>query len=436
MMHGPARRPVELLLYLLALAAALAAPATGQTAPARGVLPNGLVVLHQRNPAALTLAVCCFIKISALVETRDTAGLRNFLTQTLLDTVDEQGRRLEERMAEQGIAARLQTTPDYLEIAFLGTGDQLGLLLECVREVLGPRQPTVWQTNLRRTQILREIQNRRELPLPQAYDLALAHLYRDTPCAWPVVGAANLSGVKPQHLADLRKLRCVPHRTVLAISGPMTFEEAHEQVQRSLGDLLPGAPPPEPEYQRPAARSALVYEPWQGDNAVVMLAAGVPGPERPEFAAAAVLNAVLGSGEGSRLFRALRQDQGLAYTIAPELVPSRLCGMVAIAVTCEPKQAPEVFRVMQAEVAGLKSSPPTQAEVQRARAHLTSSYVLGHQRNAEVAHYLGLFEVLGAEAGESNLAARLGAVTTEQVAGAAAWLHDRCVWVQVGGKQP
>lgn len=434
-MYRPPRRFLATLLGYLALAC-LAAPVAAQPAAERAVLNNGLVVLHRQNPAALTLAVCCFIKVSAMVETRDTAGLRNFTTQTLLDIVDEQGRRLEERIAEQGIQARLQTTPDYIEVAFLGTSDQLAALLACVREILGPGLPTPMQVNVRRTQILREIKNRRELPLPQAYDMALAHLHRGTPCAWPVLGGMNLNGVLPQHLVALRKTRLVPNRAVLAVSGAVTWEQVQEQTERALGDLLPGAPPDEPVYGRAPAKTAFVYGQWDGDNAVLMLAAAAPGPNRPEFATAAVLNAVLGSGEGSRLFCALRQDQGLAYTIAPELVPSRLCGMVAIAVTCEPKQATEVFRVMQAEVARLKTSPPTEAEVQRARAHLTSSYVLGHQRNAEVAHYLGLFEVLGTQRGESDLAEMLGAVTTEQVVQAAAWLHDSATWIQVGGQQP
>jgi zinc protease len=180
----------------------------------------------------------------------------------------------------------------------------------------------------------------------------------------------------------------------------------------------------------------LLYEPWEGDNAVVLLATACPGPDRPEFAAATVLHAVLGQGEGSRLFRALRDRLGLTYSIVSDVSPSRLCGMMAISVSCEPKQTAEVFRIMQSEVAALKVHPPTEDEVQRARAYLTSSYILGHQRNAEVAHYLGLFEVLSPGRHEGDLAAMVAAVTPAEVCRAAGWLTDRNVWVQVGGRRP
>lgn len=168
----------------------------------------------------------------------------------------------------------------------------------------------------------------------------------------------------------------------------------------------------------------------------MLLAAPSPSPDRIEFAAATVAHAVLGSGEGSRLFRALRDRLGLTYSIASDVSPSRICGMMAIGVTCEPNQAAEVFRIMQSEAAALKRCPPGEAEVQRAQAYLTSSFALGHQRNADVAHYMGLFDVLSPGRRESDLSASVSAVTPDQVAAAAAWLTDRAVWVQVGGRRP
>lgn len=402
----------------------------------RDVLDNGLVLLHKQNPAALTLAVCCFIRVSALVETRSTAGLRNLAQQTLLDLPDSSGRRLEERLAERGISLRVQTTPDYVETVFAGTTDQLPQLLGAVREVFGPAQPTPRQLTLRRTQVLRELANRRELPLPYAWDTATAHLYRDTPCAWPVEGAGSVAAILPEQLQALRAMRYAPNRTVVSISGNVAWTQARDETNRALGGLLPRPVPPEPTYRARRLRPAYLFSPWRGDNAAVLFATACPGPDRAEFAPIAVLNAVLSAGEGSRLFRVLRDREGLTYDIVSELVPSALCGMVVSGATCEPKQAAQVFHIMQAELAGVKTRPPDEAEVQRAKAYLSSSFLLGHQRNAEVAHYLGLFELLAPQRLETNLAAMLQSVTTEQVLAATAWLQDGAVWVQVGGNRP
>ncbi|MEN6547804.1 MAG: pitrilysin family protein [Armatimonadia bacterium] len=435
MMNGPSvgGRAAGCFIVLLCYSAALwAQPA----AKHRDVLDNGLVLLHKQNPAALTLAVCCFIRVSALVENRSTAGLRNLAQQTLLDLPDSSGRRLEERLAERGISLRVQTTPDYVETVFAGTTDQFPQLLSAVHEIFGPAQPTPRQLTLRRTRILRELANRRELPLPFAWDTATAYLYRDTPCGWPVEGAGTVAGILPEQLQALRAMRYAPNRAVVSISGNISWAQAREETNRALGGLLPRPVPPEPAYRARLLKPAYLFSQWRGDNAAVLFATACPGPAKPEFAPTAVLNAVLSAGEGSRLFRVLRDREGLTYDIVSELVPSALCGMVVSGATCEPKQAAQVFHIMQAELAALKTRPPDEAEIQRAKAYLSSSFILGHQRNAEVAHYQGLFELLAPQHPEANLADALQAVTTEQVLAATAWLQDCAVWVQVGGSQP
>lgn len=403
----------------------------------RAEFENGLVLLHLRNPAALTVAVCCFVRVSARVETRETAGLRQLAQQTLLDLPDAQGRRLEQRLADHGLQGTVQTSPDYVEALFEGTADQLPELLGFVRETLSDTRPAPRQVSLRRAAAVRAVQERCELPLSLARDLAQAHLYQGTPCAWPAIGTPAVGTLTPEQLLAVRRMRYAPNRAVVAVAGNVDWGQCRRLAHEALADLLPRPVPEEPPLRRqPAEQHACLYSPWEGDNAVVLLATACPGPEREEFAAAAVLNAVLGSGEGSRLFEVLRRREGLTYSVLSDLTPSRLCGTITLSATCEPRRANEVLQLMQAEVAGLKSRPPTTAEVRRAQAYLTSSYVLGRQRNAEVAHYLGLFEVLLPGGRESDLAALLEAVTPEQVVQAAGWLQDRSVWVQVGGARP
>lgn len=407
------------------------------TPPQRAELENGLVLLYQGNPAALTVAVCCFVQVSALVETRDTAGLRDLTQQTLLDLPDEHGKRLQERLGELGLEGTVQTSPDYVEAMFQGTADQLPELLHCVRLILGQGQPDPRFVNLRRAEILRRQEDRRELPLPYARDLAQEHLFSNTSCAWPTVGTLSVQRLTPEQLLALRRMRYVPNKTVVAISGKVTWEQSRQAAHEALGDLLPQPVPPEPAVQATSRpRPAMLYEPWDGDNAVVMLVTPCPPPDLPAFAAAMVLNAVLGSGEGSRLFEVLRDQKGLTYSILSDLTPSRICGTIGISISCEPGQAVQVLQIMQSEIAALKSRPPSDMEVERAKAYLTSSYLLGRQRNAEVAHYLGLFELLSPRQHEADLTEMVAHVDPAQVQAATLWLLDRSVWVQVGGKRP
>ena len=429
------RRRTGLGAGLLIITLAAAAQA-GPDQTHRAALDNGLVLLHHENPSSLTLAVACFLRVSALMETTETAGWRNLLQQALLDLPDAHGRRLEERVADAAAQVRLQTSPDYTEALFQGTGDQLPLLLGFVREVLSDTRLDPQSLSHQRQEALREIVSRRDMPQVLAQDMALKALCGNNPCSWPPTGSFALGVMRPERLQLLRHIHHAPNRAIVVISGPVTWEQAREQAQTTLGHLLPRPVMAEPALcPAPRRPTVVLHAPWEGDNAVVVMAALCPGPSHPEFPAAAVLSAVLGSGEGSRLFGALREARGLTYTVRTDLAPSRICGMLQTMVVCEPKQTAEVFRIMRAEVAGLSTRPPSAAEVHRAEAYLTSSYLLGRQRNGEVAHYLGMFEALMPGQGDqADLVAMFDQVTVAQVEAATRWLQDRNVWVQVGGQ--
>ncbi len=412
-----------------------ALPAAASKSVQRTILSNGLVLLHRENPRSLTVGVACLLRLSALWETSATAGWRNLVLQTLADLPDASGRPLEERLAEQAIQMMAQISADYAEVLLQGTADQLPTLLSAMREILSEACPAAQSLQKRRQEVLREIAQRRELPETIAQDMALEALFRGTPLSWPTVGTSGIAGIRAERLWALRRLHFAPNRAIVAVSGPLSWAEVQQQAQQALSTLLPRPVLPEPSLRVAGGRSVYLYSPWEGDNAVIMMAAICPPFGHPDFPAAAVLSAVLGSGEGSRLFGALREKSGLAYNIQAELAPSKLCGLMQIVVVCEPARAQEVFRLIRQELARLRESPPTETEIRRAQAYLTSSFVLGHQRNVESAHYLGLFELLlPGQGGEADLPALFAQVTKEKVEAATRWLFERNVWVQVGGK--
>jgi predicted Zn-dependent peptidase len=402
----------------------------------RAVLDNGLEVLFRPNPSALTLAVCCFVKVSALIETRDTAGLRNLTLQVLLDLSDEGGHTLRQRLDDLGMQGDVQITPDYCEVTLLGTADQLPPALGFVREILTNSRLDPKLFRLRQTQAVQEVAERRDTVSSVAVDMATGYLYRGTACAWPLVGTSRVSAFELRQVQALRAMRFVPANTTVAISGNLTLDECLLASRESLGSLLPRPAPAEPAAApNPRTAGAYLYSPWEGESAVVLGAARSLPPASAEFPADALANAVLGLGQGSRLFQLLRRERGLVYQVSADFVPSQLCPTLALTASCEPNQAAEVFRLMRGEVAALKSRPPTAGEIQHVATLLNGSFWLGHQRNAEAAHYLGVFDLLFAGLGHPDLASRLLAVTPEQVARQAATLADRMVWVQVGGER-
>ena len=255
-----------------------AQPAASSLPQYRAVLDNGLVLLFRPNPGALTLATCCFIKASARVETRETAGLRQLAQTALLDITDAAGRTLEERVAAQGMLVSQQLTADYMETLFQGLSDQLDPALAFTREMFAEPTVAVRRLGLRQATALRAVSARRELAETVAFDRAVEHLYRGTPCAWPPVGTAAVGGLGPRQVESFWRLRVVPNNAVLVVSGPVTWEVCRQSVQAALGGILPRQLPPEPSLSRPESeRLTYIYEPWTRPAAVIVV--DVPGQE-------------------------------------------------------------------------------------------------------------------------------------------------------------
>jgi predicted Zn-dependent peptidase len=86
---------------------------------------------------------------------------------------------------------------------------------------------------------------------------------------------------------------------------------------------------------------------------------------------------MLGGGMSSRLFQAIREDKGLAYSIYSETNPFRDTGCLAIYAGTSAEKTPEVLRLTIDELRRLKQDAVPEAELKRAKDQLKSNIVLG-----------------------------------------------------------
>ena len=90
-------------------------------------------------------------------------------------------------------------------------------------------------------------------------------------------------------------------------------------------------------------------------------------------------NAILGGGsigpEQSRLFRDLRQNAGLVYTVASQFVPRRSRYQLSIEFACLPQNEPRIAALIDAEIARLKNEPVGDFELALAKASIVRQTV-------------------------------------------------------------
>ena len=104
---------------------------------------------------------------------------------------------------------------------------------------------------------------------------------------------------------------------------------------------------------------------------------------------------MLGSGLSSRLYRNLRESDGLAYQLGSAYSPKMLGGIFMTYIGTNPK-TPEYSRSkMLNEVNKLKTEFVSDSELQDAKDRLKGGFIVALETNSEKASNTGFFEAYG-----------------------------------------
>lgn len=127
------------------------------------------------------------------------------------------------------------------------------------------------------------------------------------------------------------------------------------------------------------------------DIAQTVIRFAVPGLRRddPDFLTAFVMNHILGGGTfSSRMFRQVREQRGLTYSVFTYLAPRDHSAMFGGGASTRPERAQETLDVMRDVIAQFLADGPTEEELAGAKDFLIGSYPLRFDSSAKIAEQL------------------------------------------------
>lgn len=423
-----------------------ARPQLAFKARALGSAPEGegLTAIAVHNPGVPTASVAVSLHVGQLDEGEGEFG-HSYLVGTLL----EEGTRARDAVAlaeaVESIGGSLSTNESGGRVMCPAT--ELRAACGLVREVVlepGFRAADVDRVKL---EVLSEIEADAEEPTTVAAHRFRQEVYGVHPFARPnyggsaMVQAFDAAAARRYHEKWFR-----PQRGYVVIAGPMPCEESLDLLAETFGEFagvaagaaehLTPPPPAMPE----AARDVHL----EMDREQVHVYLGHPGIRRadPDYHALLVMDNVLGSGSGftARIPKKLRDEMGLCYSVGASITSSAGLepGTFRAYIGTSPEHRTKAIDGFLAEIRAIQATPPTADEVETALDYLTGSFVLGLERNANLAgfavrsqrHGLG-FDYI------ERFPDLIRAVTPEDVTRvASAYIHpDRVVVVSAGASK-
>ncbi len=381
-------------------------------------LPNGLRVITEDMPSVRSAAIGCWVDTGSRDEIGPEAGTSHFLEHLLFKGSEAwSAQRISEAFDAVGARNNAFTSKEYTAYWARLRNVDMPLAVEILSEML--ERPAFRQEEIdsERHVVLEEINMNEDDPTDVAHELFMEALWDDHPLSPPILGTRDsILEMSRDTIAGYWGRRYSPRSTVVAVAGRVDHAEVVELVGGWMGDWEGDEITRETTSPTPQRRINI----RRRDTEQAHLVFGATGLSRGDERRHAMLVAdhILGGGMSSRLFREIREQRGLAYAVHSFRLPFLETGAVAIYVGTTPSQAPDVLKLIHAELEKLMEHGLTTEELGRAKGHVQGSLALSLEDSDSLMTRLGRTELTGIEhLSMDEIVARIEAVTEDDILG-------------------
>ena len=342
-------------------------------------LESGLRVVTTPVPTAQSVSVNVFVGVGSRAEDSRTNGLSHYLEHMMFKGTEQRATAIDIAEAIEGAGGVLnaytsqEMTCYWNQVPF----DKLTLAMDVLADMMQRSRIDAEEVDRERTVVQQEIRRAYDQPGAWAGHLLTQATFGDQPLGWPVAGTVDtVQELTRDDLINHISTWYVPKNMILSIAGNTTHREAVAAANELFADLSGQAPPPVAVAQEGIPSRNVVVESRdiaQSNLGIAMRALSRTDPDRY---AAMILNAVLGRGMSSRLFKEVRERRGLAYSIGSRVARLTDIGTFIVSAGVTEDQQEEALTVIAEELQSTAEVLVDDEELQRAKDYAAGSFRL------------------------------------------------------------
>jgi predicted Zn-dependent peptidase len=384
------------------------------------VLNCGIRLITESMPNVASATVGFWVGTGSRDETPEQAGISHFLEHLLFKgTPERSARSIAEAIDAVGGDMNAFTTKEYTAFYVRTLADDLEIALDILSDIMWDPAFRAEEVDAERKVILEEVLMHLDEPADVVQERFAETMFANHPLGREVLGLKEvITKVTVPEIRGFFSEHYRPGNIVVAAAGDIDHEHIAKGIDARFKGPQAGGPPSRTAPQEPTS----CIDVTRRDTEQAHLVIGVRAPHRtsPDRYALALLNFVLGGGISSRLFQKVREERGLAYSIASDRISFADAGALSVSVGTSPERAQEVLSIVVAELEDLATNGITERELALAQGHVKADMLLsledsGSRMSRVGASLLLQGEVLSLE----ELAQRFSSVTKDEVAAVA-----------------
>ena len=382
-------------------------------------LDNGLKVASRTMDGLETVAVGLYAEAGSRHEPARVNGIAHLFEQMVFKGAGgRSAREISEAIEDVGGDLNACTERDQTSFTASLIAEHLPLGIELISDMI--LRPHFALDDLVREKevVLQELGEARDTPGDIIFDDLWMAAWPDQPLGRSILG--DETSVGSITVADLHDWRTGLYRAgglTLVAAGKVEHDELVRLAEARFGSLPEGTVAPvEPARFGGGARSSRP----KAEQAHLTAAYAAPGIHDPAYYAARLFSDIVGSGASSRLFQAVREERGLAYSVWSSLQPYDDAGLFYFYAATARREAAAAASLI-AQVVAEAAEDASQRELDRGRAQAKAGLLMSLESSWGQAGYVARqLAIRGRLVEPAEVVAELEAVTLEQVRAAGA----------------
>lgn len=381
-------------------------------------LPNGFTIAAEPMSGVETVAVGLHVDCGARDEEARLNGLAHLFEHMVFKGAGgRSAREISEAVENVGGYLNAFTSRDQTAFQARLLAEDLGLGVELIADLI--RKPHFDAEDLVREKdvVLQELGEARDQPDDIINDHFHSTAWPDQPFGRPVLGAEDsIDAITVDDLRSWTRSHYRPQSMVLAAAGKIDFDALVDIAERRFGDLESA---PRPIAEKAAYRGGSFVDKRKLESAHILFGHEAVSYFDADYYPLMLFSSAAGEGSSSRLFQALREDRGLAYSIGSSLAGWRDTGMFTTYLATARREAVSAAALAR-DVVRDTAETFTEVELARAKAQIRASILMALESVQGRADRLG-FQTLvyGEPLDPATIVARINAVTLDRVRDAA-----------------
>lgn len=360
-------------------------------------LSDGATMLYTPNNVNDIIAISIYAKGGQLAEQK--AGTANLTASAMMrGTKNYSSLELSQVLEDNGIKIQPTASADAFAINVLTTKDEYDKTLELLNEVVNNATFEDYEIDKVKTEKLNTIKRNKDIPLQRAIEEYRDLIYKNSPYSISSkILEKNIPNITKEDIVNYYNNIFTPENLVISINGNIDKEKTIKDLNNifkpkenaksfdysQYNSKIPTVTTPRQTVQNvPTTETAWILLGWQTNGVL----------NEKDYATLQVIDSLLGSGMSSRLFKDLREQEGLAYQLGSGYSPNVLRGSFMLYIGTNPQTLGKSKSGLFEEITRLKTEYVGDRELQDAKEKLLGNYVIGLETNLDKASNIGWYE--------------------------------------------